>query len=82
MFIEFCGCLALLTGFLTRPFALGLAVFIGTVIAKAHLGHGFFLARRPGDSSGVEYTMALFLMALALAIDGGGAFSVDRLLSR
>jgi putative oxidoreductase len=74
--------LALLAGFLTRPFALGLAVFIGTAMALSHLGHGFFLARRPGEASGIEYTMALFLMALALLIDGGGAFSVDRLLSR
>ena len=82
MLIEFFGCFALLSGFLTRPFALGLAVFIATVILKAHWGHGFFLARRPGESNGIEYTMALFLMAVALLIDGGGAFSVDRLLSR
>ena len=82
MSIELFGCIALLTGFLTRPFALGLAVFIATVISKAHWGHGFFLARRPGEASGIEYTMALFLMAMALLIDGGGAFSVDRLLSR
>ena len=82
MSIELFGCIALLTGFLTRPFALGLAVLIATVISKAHWGHGFFLARRPGDASGIEYTMALLLMAMALLIDGGGAFSVDRLLSR
>jgi putative oxidoreductase len=80
MFIEFFGCFALLAGFLTRPFALGLAVFIGTVMAKAHWGHGFFLARRPGDGNGIEYTLALLLMAMALVIGGGGAFSVDRLL--
>lgn len=82
MLIEFFGWIALLSGFLTRPFALGLAVYIAIVILKAHWGHGFFLARRPGEHSGIEYTMALFLMALALLIGGGGAFSVDRLLSR
>ena len=82
MSIEFFGCFALLTGFLTRPAAFGLAVFIATVISKAHWGHGFFLARRPGEGNGIEYTMALLLMALALVIGGGGAFSVDRWLSR
>jgi putative oxidoreductase len=82
LFIEFFGCFALLTGCLTRPFALGLAVFIATAMYKSHWGHGFFLARHPGDPSGIEYTLALFLMAMALLIGGGGAFSVDRLLSR
>jgi putative oxidoreductase len=82
MFIEFFGIFALLTGCLTRPFALGLAGFIATVMLKAHWEHGFFLARRSGEGNGIEYTMALLLMALALAIGGGGAFSVDRLLSR
>jgi putative oxidoreductase len=82
LFTEFFACFAFITGFLTRPFALGLAIFIGTAMWKSHLGHGFFLARRPGEASGIEYTMALFLMAAALVIDGAGAFSVDRLLSR
>jgi uncharacterized membrane protein YphA (DoxX/SURF4 family) len=49
---------------------------------KSHWGHGFFLARRPGEASGIEYTLALFVIAMALLIGGGGAFSVDRLLSR
>jgi putative oxidoreductase len=82
MFIEFFGWIALLSGFLTRPAAFGLAVYIAIVIFKAHWGHGFFLSRRPGEGNGIEYTMALLLMALALTIDGGGAFSVDRWLSR
>jgi len=82
LFIEFFGSFALLIGFLTRPFALGLAVFIATAMFKSHWGHGFFLARRPGEASGIEYTLALFLMAMALVIGGGGVFSVDRLLSR
>ncbi|MGH7930746.1 MAG: DoxX family protein, partial [Candidatus Binatia bacterium] len=82
MGIEFFGAFAMLLGFLTRPFALGLAAFIGMALFKSHWGHGFFLARRPGEASGVEYVMALFLMALALVIGGGGAFSIDALLTR
>lgn len=80
--IEFFGSLALLVGFLTRPFAFGLAVFIAIAMLKSHVQHGFFLARHPGEGSGIEYTMALLLMALALAIGGGGALSIDGLLSR
>ena len=82
LFIEFFGCFAVLTGFLTRPFALGLALFIGIAMLKSHWGHGFFLARRPDEHSGIEYTLALFLMAAALLVGGGGALSVDGLLSR
>jgi putative oxidoreductase len=79
---ESVGIFALVAGCLTRPFALGLAVFIAIAMKKSHWGHGFFLARRPGEANGIEYTMALLLIAIALLIDGGGAFSVDRLLSR
>jgi putative oxidoreductase len=82
MFTEFVGSFALLLGFLTRPFALGLAIFMAVAIRKAHWEHGFFLARRPGEGSGVEYCLALFLMAIALLIGGGGALSIDGLLSR
>ena len=81
LFIEFFGSFALLVGFLTRPFALGLAVFIATAMFKSHWGHGFFLARRPGEESGIEYTLALLVMSLAVVIGGGGALSVDRLLT-
>ena len=59
MAIGFFGAFAMLLGFLTWPFALGLALFIAMAILKSHSGHGFFLARRPGEASGVEYTLAL-----------------------
>lgn len=74
LFIEFFGSFALLVGFLTRPFALGLALFIGIAMLKSHVQHGFFLARRPGEHSGIEYTLALFLMAAAL-LSAAVAFS-------
>jgi putative oxidoreductase len=82
MLTEFLGSFALLVGFLTRPFALGLAIFMAVAIWKAHWEHGFFLARRPGEGSGIEYCLALFLMAVALLVGGGGALSIDGLLSR
>lgn len=82
IFIEFLGSFALLVGFLTRPFALGLAIFMAVAIRKAHWEYGFFLARRQGEGSGIEYCLALFLIAVALLMGGGGALSIDGLLSR
>lgn len=82
IFWEFFGSLAVLVGFLTRPAALGLVIFMAVAIQKAHWQHGFFLARRQGEGNGIEFCLALFLMALALLIGGGGAMSIDRLLSQ
>lgn len=82
IFVEFAGSFSMLTGFLTRPFALGLAIFMAVAIWKAHWKHGFFLAHRGGEGNGIEFCLALFLMALALLVDGGGALSVDLLMSR
>ncbi len=82
LFIEFFGFIALFFGFLTRPFALGLAFFVGIAMIKSHAGHGFFLARKPGEHNGIEYTLALFVIAMALVVGGGGALSIDGLLSR
>ena len=82
MFVEFFGSFAMLLGFLTRPFALGLVIFMAVAIERAHLEHGYFLARRPGEGSGMEYCLALLLMALALLVGGAGTLSIDGLLSR
>jgi putative oxidoreductase len=82
MAIEFFGAISMLLGFLTRPFALALAIFIANAMIMSHWGHGFFLARRPGEASGIEYVLALFLMAMALVVGGGGAYSIDWLLTR
>ena len=81
VFTEFFGGIALILGLLTRPAALGLAIFMAMAIYKSHWGHGFFLARREGDGNGFEYCMALMFMALALLFGGSGAISVDWLLS-
>lgn len=82
VFTEFFGSFALLLGLLTRPAALGLTIFMSVAIWKAHWGHGFFLALRPGEPSGVEFCFALLMMALTLLIGGSGALSVDLLLSQ
>ena len=60
MLTEFLGSFALLVGFLTRPFALGLAIFMWVAMQKAHWEYGFFLARRPGEGSGMSTAWRFF----------------------
>src|SRR3990170_333147 len=75
--------LAITFGFLVRPAALGLAIFMAVAIKKAHWEEGFFLSAGPDGSNGMEYCLALLLMSVALLIGGAGggpAAGVARLL--
>ena len=80
IFTEVFGSFALLVGFLVRPVALGLVIFMAVAAWKSHWEHGFFLAHRPEEGSGIEYCMALLLMSMALLFGGGGAISIEWLL--
>src|SRR5919106_5225372 len=77
LFVEMAGVLAMVFGFLVRPAALGLAIFMAVAIQKAHWQNGFFLNQGPGKGAGMEFCLALFLMAIALLIGGAGALSID-----
>ena len=81
--IEFLGGLAMLSGFLARPAALGLIVVMVVAIAKVHAQHGFFLNwfGTPGKGHGFEFNLALIAMALSILIGGAGALSIDRLIA-
>jgi putative oxidoreductase len=82
IFTEMAGVLAMTFGFLVRPAALGLAIFMAVAIERAHLRIGFFMNQGPGKGAGMEFCLALFLMSIALLIAGAGAWSLDGLLSR
>jgi putative oxidoreductase len=75
---EPAGGLGVLVGFLTRPAAVGLALVM--------LGAIRFLvtqARRKFTGEGVagwEFEFLLLLVAIALALLGGGRFALDRLV--
>jgi putative oxidoreductase len=74
--LEFFGGLALVFGLLTRPVGIGLAAVMAGAMLFVHLPGGFFAPE------GVEFVMTLAGAALALALTGPGALSVDALLAR
>lgn len=80
--IELFAVVSMTLGFLVRPSAFGLAVFMSFAMFLSHWSNGFFLASGPGRGSGIEYTLALIVISLALVVGGAGALSIDGLLSR
>ena len=81
---EFGGGFGVLTGFLTRLSATGIAAVMMVAIYKVHWINGFFLnmACTAGRGHGIEYDLALLGMALYLVIAGGGTWCLDRLIFR
>lgn len=81
---EFGGGFGVLTGFLTRISAAGIASVMMVAMYKVHWSHGFFMnaACTPGTGHGIEFTLALLGMALFLVVTGGGKWCIDRLIFR
>jgi putative oxidoreductase len=72
--IEFAGGLALIFGLFTRFWAAAAAIELG-IISALYWSNGFAWLNR-----GYEYTMLWGLCCLAIALRGGGPYSVDRRL--
>jgi putative oxidoreductase len=78
---EFMGSLGLITGFLTRVAAFGIACNMLVAVAMIHYKYGFFMnwfGKQAGE--GFEYHVLVIAIAIALMIKGGGKWSVDRSL--
>ncbi len=75
--LEFAGGIMLAVGFLTRPVAAMVVGFMAVAAFYVHWGNGFFW-----NKGGFEYPLMWGVVALAILIRGGGAYSVDRKLSR
>jgi putative oxidoreductase len=78
---EFAGGILLLVGFLSRVWALGMAILMSVAIATVHWKHGFDLRGADG-ATGYEYCFVLWMMALSILLGGAGAISLDRKLFR
>lgn len=74
---EFFGGLAILIGLLVRPAAAALAFAMLIAIFTVHIGNGLFMS-----NNGYEFGLALLAISVSLLISGGGALSLDRLLSQ
>ena len=74
---EFFGGLAVAAGLLTRPAALLTAFTMLIAIFSVHIDNGLFMA-----NNGYEYALTLFVVSIALAVQGAGSFSVDHIISR
>ena len=79
---EFFGGLGLISGFLTRIAAFGIAVNMVVAIAAVHSAFGFFMnwtGAQKGE--GFEYHLLALAMTTYLMIRGAGAFSIDRAIA-
>jgi putative oxidoreductase len=80
---EFAGSLGLIVGLLGRVAAFG--VFCDMVVAAivgGHIHNGFFMnwaGNQKGE--GIEFHLLAVGIAIAVMIEGSGAFSLDRVLS-
>jgi putative oxidoreductase len=82
--LEVVGPLALILGAGSRVAGLAMAVFMA-VAASTHAANGFFMNWFGGlaaGAEGFEYHLLAIAMALAVAIGGGGRWSIDRLIRR
>lgn len=74
VFSELIGGILVLLGLLTRVGAFFIGITMLVAMFGVHWG-SFFMANR-----GIEFTLALLGMAVALVIAGGGRASIDELL--
>lgn len=74
--LELVGGLALLLGVFARFIAIPLAFDILGAIVFVHIRNGFFVPR------GIEFVTLLLASAVAIAIAGPGALSIDAAMSR
>lgn len=82
--LEFIGPLLLLAGIGSRLVALALGVFMATA-GSTHVANGFFmnwLGNMPAGVEGFEYHILVVAIAFKVAVNGGGAYSIDRVLDR
>jgi putative oxidoreductase len=72
MGLELVGGACLIIGLFTRFFAAALAVEMGIALIFAHLPKGYAAA-----GGGYEYVLLIGVVLLAIAMRGGGPYSVD-----
>ena len=77
MVLETVGAICIIIGLFTRFFAAALAVELGIAFLVVHLKAGFAV-----NTGGFEYVLLLGIVMFAIAIRGGGPYSVDRMIGK
>lgn len=80
---ELVGSICLVTGFMSRIAAVGIITNMTVATVKVHRPQGFFMnwsGEKKGE--GYEYHILAIALGLTVLMRGGGALSVDRLLTR
>ncbi len=77
MFLETVGAICLIVGLFTRFFAAAMAVEMGIAFLAVHFAHGFAASK-----GGYEYVLLLGIVLFAIALRGGGPYSVDRMIGK
>jgi len=72
MFIEVVGGVCIIFGLFTRFFAAASAIELGIAFLVVHMSKGFSAGK-----GGYEYVLLLGIVMFAIAIRGGGPYSVD-----
>jgi len=77
MFLETIGAICIIVGLFTRFFAAALAIELLIGLLAVHLKAGFAVS-----GGGYEYILLLGIVMFAIAIRGGGPYSVDRMIGK
>jgi len=75
--VEFVGGLCIMFGFFTRFFAAAAAIELGYITFVLYWPNGFAWLKR-----GYEYTLLWGALSFAIALRGGGPWSLDRRVGR
>jgi putative oxidoreductase len=77
MFLETVGALCIMLGLFTRFFAAALTVGLCVAFVKIHLPKGFEVSE-----NGFEYVLLEGIVMFAIALRGGGPYSLDRIIGK
>jgi putative oxidoreductase len=77
MFLETVGAICIIIGLFTRFFAAAIAIELAIALLALHLKAGFAVGK-----GGYEYVLLLGIVMFAIAIRGGGPYSVDRWIGK
>ena len=77
MVLETVGAVCIVLGLFTRFFAAALAIELLIAFLVVHFAAGFSVGK-----GGYEYVLLLGIVLFAIAIRGGGPYSVDRMIGK